>query len=146
MQKILLTILFVLFQSTSFAATQKYQCYSAGKNKADGYFNSSSQYAVLTVGQKNAQLEVFGVDGVKGDFYVYDLVGAASGKSKVTGYLRGDMNITKSSYRGDGIQTIYLEPVLKTGGKVLNNGKSGGLLAFSGYGYSWDWNLCVQSH
>lgn len=144
MKKTLFAILFVIFQSTSFAATQKYQCYSAGKNKADGYFNSTSQYAELTVSPKYAKMEVFGTDGAKGDSYVYDLAGAASGKSQVAGYLQGNMNISKSVYRGDGIQTIYLEPVLKTGGKVLKSGKSGGLLAFSGYGYSWDWNLCVH--
>lgn len=143
----LVLALILLGGSAANAASFTYKCNSSGSYKSDGFF--ADGFAVLKVNKSGATLEKYDVnpndrETVKAAKYVFDIVGKKEGSSKVAGYMVGDLDLKKSDYSGDGIDTVYLEETLLKGGHTLKNGKRGGLLTFTGHGYSWDWNLCVR--
>lgn len=145
MKHIFIVISLFAVQSQAVANLATFRCFSAGQYKDDGYFNSSGQYGVLKMEEHSVTLEVYDKNGGGlGATYVYDLDKLMSGQSKVAGFMRANLNYQKSHYSGDGITSIYFEPSLQKGGKLLHSGKKGGLLTFTGHGYSWDWNLCSQ--
>lgn len=141
---LLFTCTFALSLSAS-AATFTYKCVPF-KNNRDPFLDQG--HALVTVKKNQLRFQQFNGYGRNATLmrdYLYKKGDLMGGQGKVKGMQSYYLSKEIESY-GDSIHELFVDPSLQTGGDDLRLGGKGGRLTFTGHGYSYDWNICINQN
>jgi hypothetical protein len=144
MKNLCLLILSFLFVLSANAAG--FKCF-ASKYPSDMDHNFEQGFVILTVKKKTVNLRYYYVNTVARQTTLnldlnYKIGQVMGGNGQVQGmYATSLQDNSPINFPGDSIDTIYFDKAIIEG--KVNSGIVG-KFAFTGHGYSWDWNVCYN--